>query len=255
MNDVVKAEQNNVVSFNNDDSPIAAIARIAASGAGTEVVEQMMRLVEWDDARKAKAAFNSAFSKAKKNFKKAKKSGYNSHLKSNYSTLEDYDDATREALSEHGLSWRHIVKTLEGNETSVTCVLAHEYGHSEETDMKADSYSMTNNAVNKLQSVGIVEEYLRRMTLKALLGLVSDSDGATAAFDNDGVGGKEAEKITEHQSANLQAMIDETKSDKKKYLALLSTQCKRKIEKLEDIPANALKLATDMLEKKRQAQK
>lgn len=250
MSEIAKTEQNNVVPFA-EDSPIAAIAKIAASGAGKEVVEQMMRLVEWDDARKAKAAFNSAFSKAKKNFKKAKKSGYNKHLQSHYSTLEDYDDATREALFENGLSWRHVVKTLEGDETSVTCVLAHEYGHGEETDLKAPSYSMTNNAVNKLQSVGIVEEYLRRMTLKALLGLVSDSDGVTAPFDNDGVGGKEAEKITQEQALNIQALIEETKSDKVKFLKYMSTQCNRKIEQIADIPETAFKVAVQSLESKR----
>ena len=240
MNAVVERKETSVAEVSQQDSPITALAKLAAGGASLEVIEQMKGLVEWDDARRARAEFNAAFSKAKKMFKKAKKTGYNTHLKSHYSTLEDYDDATREALSAHGLSWRHKVKTLEGDITSVTCVLAHEQGHSEETDRQAPSYSMTNNAVNKLQSVGIVEEYLRRMTLKALLGLVSDSE-----FDNDGNGGQGQETITEHEAANLRALADEVHANMAEFCKFF------KIEKLEQLPKDRLKQATQMLEAKR----
>ena len=226
--------------INAGDSPIQAIAKMAASGVGTEVIEQMKGLVEWDDARKAKAEFNSAFSKAKRKFKQAKKSGYNAHLKSYYSLLEDYDNATREALAEFGLSWRHVPKTLENDVISVTCVLAHESGHYEVAEMQAPGYSMTNNAVNKMQSVGIVNTYLKRMTLCSLLGLVSDSE-----FDNDGNGGKTTEYITEEQAANIQALIDEVGADKAGFLKW----CKS--ESLETIPANKFKACVSALEERR----
>lgn len=246
----VPAPENAGALVTSTDSPIQAIAKMASAGVGTEVIEQMKGLVEWDDARQAKAKFNSSFSKAKQGFKKAKKSGYNAHLKTHYSTLEDYDDATRAALSENGLAWRHTVKTLEGDVTAVTCVLAHEGGHSEETGMTAPSYSMTNNAINKLQSVGIVEEYLRRMTLKALLGLVSDSE-----FDNDGNGGAQHEVITESQAADLSSLADEVEADKNAFLKYLSAQCKCEIGAFSAIPAKAHKIAVAALEAKRKAPK
>lgn len=241
MNAVVERKEDQMPTVGQQDSAITAIAKLAAGGASLEVIEQMKGLVEWDDARRAKAEFNAAFSKAKQKFKKAKKSGYNKHLQSHYSTLEDYDDATREALSAHGLSWRHKVATREGDITSVTCVLAHEHGHSEETDMQAPSYSMTNNAVNKLQSVGIVEEYLRRMTLKALLGLVSDSE-----FDNDGNGGPQQEElISEAEAANIKALMEETKLSVESFGRFF------KVEKVSDLPKSKLKQAITMLEKRR----
>lgn len=251
MNAVVKPEKTELAQVEGD-SHIHALAKLAAGGASLEVIEQMKGLVEWDEARRAKAEFNKAFSEAKAKFKPAKKSGANNHLKtangqpSRYSTLLDYSEATNEALGQHGLSWRHVPKSLPGEITSITCILAHKGGHSEEATMEAPSYSMTNNAVNKLQSVGIVATYLKRMTLASLLGLVSDGE-----FDNDGNGGKTAEAITEEQAANIQALLEEVKADKPRFLKHLSTQCKKEIKTIAEIPSTAQKLAVDLLESKR----
>lgn len=223
------------------DSPIQAIAKMAMSGVSTEVVEQMKGLIEWEDARQAKSKFNSAFSKAKQQFKQAKKSGHNKHLDSHFSKLEDYDDATREALASNGLSWRHVPETLENNITKVTCVLAHEDGHSETACMQASGDSMGNKGVNSLQTVGIVTTYLKRYTLASLLGLVSDSD-----FDNDGnTPSKPVDFISPEQSANLQALIDEVGADKTKFLEYI------KAESLEKIPASWFKNCVAALEAKR----
>lgn len=248
MNAVVKPEKTDLAQVEGD-SHIHALAKLAAGGASLEVIEQMKGLVERDEARRAKAEFNKAFSIAKGMFKPAKKTGYNTHLKSHYSTLLDYDEATRDGLSANGLSWRHVPKSLPNDITGITCILAHKGGHSEEATMEAPSYSMTNNAVNKLQSVGIVATYLKRMTLASLLGLVSDSE-----FDNDGNGGKTAETITEEQAANIQALLEEVKADKPRFLKHLSTQCKKEIKTISEIPSTAQKLAVDLLESKRKKQ-
>ena len=217
----------------NSDNPITTIAKMVASGAGKEVVEQMMKLVEWDDARRARAEFNTAFSAAKKKFKKAKRSGHNAHLNSRYSLLEDLDEATREALSEFGLSWRHVPATLDGDITSITCIFAHKGGHSEDAELRAPSYSMTNNAVNKLQSVGIVAMYLKRLTLSSMLGIVSDSES-----DNDGNGG-EVEFITEEQVNQLHAKITDNGLDMEKFKEWLRTELK--CNSLQEISVKALK--------------
>jgi DNA-binding Lrp family transcriptional regulator len=245
MNDkaLQQVEPDNV-PFSNSDNPITAIARIAASGAGKEVVEQMMALVDWDEKRRATAEFNAAFSNAKQKFKKAKKSGYNAHLNTYYSLLEDYDEATREALAEFGLSWRHVPATLPGDITSITCVLAHRSGHSEKAEMQAPSYSMTNNAVNKLQSVGIVNMYLKRLTLSAMLGLVSDSE-----LDNDGNGG--GEQITENQAADVKALAEEVGADIPAFLKYLEKKGKTTINTISEIPANMHHDAVAALEQKR----
>lgn len=224
----------------NSDNAITTIAKMVASGASKDVVEQMMKLVEWDDARRARAEFNAAFSSAKKKFKKAKRSGHNTHLDSHYSLLEDLDEATREALSEFGLSWRHVVATLPNDITSVRCVLAHKGGHYEEAQLEAPSYSMTNNAVNKLQSMGIVVTYLQRRTLAPLLGIVSDSES-----DNDGNGG-EVEFITEEQVNRLHAKITDNGLDMVKFKEWLKTELK--CESLESISVKALKTVETMID-------
>lgn len=166
------------------DSPIQTIAKLASSGASLEVIQQMKDLVEWEESRRSKAEFNAAFSNAKAMFKKAKKSGYNSHLQSHYSTLSDYDDATKDGLSENGLSWRHNL-VVSSDEITVTCILSHKSGHFEETPMTAPHQSVKNNGINPLQAMGSVRTYLMRMTLSAILGLVSseevDDDGNSAS--------------------------------------------------------------------------
>lgn len=237
MNDLVGTEQAKApvelsTQPDNSDSPITAIAKMVTSGASKEIIEQMMKLVEWDDARRAMAEFNTAFSAAKQKFKKAKRSGYNAHLKSHYSLLEDLDEATKEALGENGLSWRHVPATLPNDMTSVKCVLAHKGGHHEEAQLEAPSYSMTNNAVNKLQSLGIVVTYLQRKTLGPLLGIVSDSE-----LDNDGTGGLEV--ITQEQALALHAKLTDNGLDVDKFNDWLRTDLK--CAKLDELPVQALK--------------
>lgn len=235
-----------VIPFNPNEGALAVVARMVSSGVAKEAIDQMVKLIEWDDARKARMEFNAAFALAKGKFKQAKKSGNNLHLKSKYSLLEDYDDATRDALTEHGLSWRHVPR-MEGNNLHVRCILAHQSGHTEESELFADAHSMINNAVNKLQSEGIVLMYLKRMTLSSMLGIVSDSE-----FDNDGNGGKPSEKITQDQVEKLKAKIAEVGASPNKFLSLY------KIETVEDLPASKYQNAMaelDQYGKRKQAEK
>lgn len=243
MNQIAKQEQD-LQPFANSDNPVTTIARLVASGTSTEIVQQMMALVDWDTKRNAVSDFNAAFSNAKRKFKKAKKSGWNDHLKKNYSLLEDYDEATKEALSEFGMSWRHVPATIPGDITSIKCILAHKSGHAEECEMQAPSYSMTNNAINKMQSVGIVNMYLRRLTLSSMLGLVSDSE-----FDNDGNG--EGKQITEQQAADLKALAKEVKAGVPELLEWLAKKGKVSIKAVEEIPANMHKEAVAAIERVR----
>lgn len=192
------------------DSPIQTIAKLASSGASLEVIQQMKDLVEWEESRRNKAEFNAAFSMAKGQFKKAKKSGYNSHLKSYYSTLSDYDDATKEGLSENGLSWRHNVH-IDANEIVVTCILSHRSGHYEDTQLRAGTDILKNNAVNSLQSMGSVQTYLKRMTLCALLGIVSGEE-----VDDDG--NAAGETISSGQAAEMKSELQRTDSNVAAFL-------------------------------------
>jgi hypothetical protein len=168
----------------NPNSAIVVLSKMAMSGVSKETIQQMKELVEWDDARRALAEFDAAFSLARGEFKEAKKSGLNTHINRAYSLLEDYDEATRESLSKHGLSWRHIPTNLDNGVISIKLVLAHKGGHRETAELRAPISSVTNKMINDLQAAGIVVMYLKRITLASMLGLVSDSE-----FDNDGVGG------------------------------------------------------------------
>lgn len=98
----------------------------------------------------------------------------------------------------------------------------------------------TSGSKNSIQAIGSTITYLQRYTLFSILGLASTDDD-----DGNMTGGA---AIDENQLANLEALMDEVKADKAKFMKHF------KIEHLEDLPASRFKPAIAMLEKKRVAQ-
>jgi hypothetical protein len=90
------------------------------------------------------------------------------------------------------------------------------------------------------QLYAIVNTYLRRYTLVNALGLTTVDD------DNDGNSPANVETITEHQAANIGAMLDELKADRKVFLEYMG------VESIEKMPASRFKDAIKALEIKRQ---
>jgi hypothetical protein len=83
-------------------------------------------------------------------------------------------------LAKHGLSYRWRTASAPGQPVTVTCVIAHRMGHSEETSLSAGADQ--SGGKNSIQAIGSAVSYLQRYTLKAALGLA-------AAHDDDGRGG------------------------------------------------------------------
>jgi hypothetical protein len=109
-------------------------------------------------------------------------------VQSTYAKWEDINDAIRPVLHEHGFALSFRVKRVE-NAISVTGILSHEDGHSEETTLELPSD--TSGSKNAVQAVGSSLSYGKRYTAMALLNITSrapmdrDDDGLADTFIDD----------------------------------------------------------------------
>lgn len=153
-----------------------------------------------------------------------------------YARWEDIDAAITPTLTEHGfvLSFKTGV-ALDGKIT-VTGILAHKLGHTEETTITLPHDS--SGSKNSVQAVGSSTSYGRRYTATLLLNI------RTKGEDDDGKSGGAPETITEAQFARLQKMIDDTHADVPRF-------CKHfKIAAVKELPSGKFEDAVAMLERK-----
>jgi hypothetical protein len=243
MNAVVQQEIPGLPSIN--VTPMQLVERAMMAG-NLELVEKFMALQERWEARQARKAFDAAIALAKAEIKPilkkqevdfpAKNGGSRTNYK--YEGFSDIAEHVDPILAKHGLSYRHRPKQ-EGKILTITCILSHRDGCSEETSLFAGNDESGNK--NSIQSIGSTATYLQRYTLKLALGLA-------AAKDDDGKGADDAEEeptLTEDEIANLEALITEVAADKAKFLAYL------KVESLGVIWRKKYKDVVRLLEDKR----
>lgn len=162
-------------------TPIKLLEMAVAQNLDIEKIKQLMDLQErWEknEARKAFVSAMNAFKAHPPTILKNKQVDFgNTHYR--HATLDHVCDVVTKALSDHGIS--HSWKTAQDQDLiTVTCVLTHEMGHSEETTLKGSPDS--SGSKNSIQAVGSTLTYLQRYSLLAACGL------AAANTDNDGAG-------------------------------------------------------------------
>lgn len=168
-------------------TPMAMVAQAVASGASIETLEKLLALQERYEAGQARKAFDNAVSAAKGQIKpivKDKTVGYEGRSggKTSYTheTLGQIASVVDPILHAHGLSYRYRAEQGEKG-ISVTCILSHRDGFSEETTLSAGAD--TSGSKNSIQAIGSTTTYLQRYTLKLALGLATtdrDDDGETS---------------------------------------------------------------------------
>jgi hypothetical protein len=167
-------------------TPMAMVAQAVASGASIETLEKLLALQERFEAGQARKAFDNAVSLAKGDIPpivKNKQVGFESQRTGNttsysHETLGEIARVVDPILNKHGLSYRYKA-TQEGGRITVTCVLSHRDGFSEETSLNAGADD--SGKKNSIQAIGSTTTYLQRYTLKLALGLATtdrDDDGA-----------------------------------------------------------------------------
>ena len=214
-------------------TPLTLIGTALERGADSDVLAQLIGLHERSRADDARRAFEAAITAAKAELPVIAKTQIASIGLKHY-RHEDLAEIARTIspiLGRHGLAYRFRSHSS-GEIVTLTCVIVHRDGHSEEVSLSAAAdHSGEKNAI---QAVGSTLTYLQRMTLKAALGLA-------AAEDDDGKAAASGQTITRQQVRELLTLIDEVGAEREALLRFF------KIENFAELPARRFRQALVML--------
>lgn len=223
-------------------TPMDMLNRAVTQGANIEVLEKLMALQERWEAGQARKAFDEAMASAKADIPTIAKNRevdfHSSKGRTNY-RHEDLAEIARTVdpiLSRNGLSYRFRVTSNVSEPVTVTCIISHRAGHSEETTLSAGRDESGNK--NSIQAVGSAITYLQRYTLKAALGLA-------AASDDDGAAVEAPDYVSRAQLDEIIDLAEAVGADKEKFCKYL------RVGSLAEIPANRFDHAVKLLEAKR----
>ena len=225
-------------------TPLTMMQTALERGTDMDQLEKLMALQERWEANEAKKAYVVAMNAFKKNPPEIFKDRHVSYTTDNgtteytHASLANIVKTIGQALAKHGLSHRWDMNTADGGIITVTCVITHKLGHSESVPMEAGADQ--SGGKNNIQAKGSTITYLQRYTLLAATGL------ATADMDDDGQTAEPVEYITEHQEAELWALLEEVEADYGKFCQYC------KVTALKDIQAKNYKKAVSALEAKRE---
>ncbi|HZH10598.1 MAG TPA: ERF family protein [Microvirga sp.] len=226
-------------------SESAAIIQVIERAAMNPAVDidKMERLLEMQERimeRNARAAYAADLARMQPELPVIAERGgikdRSGNIQSTYALWEDINEAIKPVLAKHGFALSFRTGQEEGRIT-VTGVLSHREGHSEETTMHLPID--TSGSKNSVQAVGSSISYGKRYTAGALLNITSRGE------DDDGKAAGGAATISEEQVEALQDLIIEVGADPKKFLAYL------KVDNLAALPANQYQRAVDALNAKR----
>jgi hypothetical protein len=213
-------------------TPMDMLDRAITQGAGIEVLTKLMDLQERWEKNQGRKAFDEAMSAAKAEIPvitKNRQVGFESKKAGASRTDYKHEDLAEIArtvdpvLGKHGLSYRFRTTSAPNEPISVTCIISHRLGHSEENTLSAGRDDSGNK--NSIQQIGSTLTYLQRYTLKAALGLA-------ASADDDGKAAGDNETLSDEQAAALEKLIIDTGGNVEKFCAFA------KVEKIGDIFAN-----------------
>lgn len=238
-----------------DDSPRdvspGALIRFAIENkidpASLKELVHLSHMMQDRDAAKEFAAAKMRFKKACPSIQKNKKAdimrkneGFSHSY--HYADLQEIVRIVDPFLAAEGLDYSWDSEDSAGK-LKVTFILKHVNGHSEKSNWTTTTE--TNAGMSAQQKVAAAFTFGRRQTMVAGLGLTTtDPDTDGAAKDNAGL-----KPITEHQAANLEALLSETGANRAGFLKAMQSQT------VSSIPSFKFMFATQILEAKRGGQK
>lgn len=239
MSEVARIEPVNIVSAE-PITPMTMIDRAIASGASVEALEKLLALQERWEANQGRKAFDHAISQAKAAippiFKNRKVDFTTQKGRTSYAheDLAEIAKTVDPILSAHGLSYRYRT-TQDGGNVTVTCILSHRDGYSEETTLSSPADHSGNK--NPIQAVGSAATYLQRYTLKLALGLA-------ASTDDDGRASGAVDRINADQFVVVQNLMEKAEADEAKFLQFIGAPS------LEEMTLKQFDTAVSALRKK-----
>lgn len=195
-----------VETANETSALLSMIERVAMNPeADLDKMERLLEMRERMETRAAKQAYLDAFARLQQELPAVTKKGTGHNIK--YARFEDLIKTIKPFLATHGFSLSF--RTAQAEKTiTVTCVLGHAAGHTEQTDivLPAD----TSGSKNAVQAWGSSTSYGKRYAAMTLLGIATqdEDDDATSI----------SATISEKQASDLFDLITETNSDIDKFL-------------------------------------
>jgi len=187
MSAVVKQEAKSEIAASETSAILSMIERAARDPAvDIEKMERLFAMQERMLTRNAKAAYASALAEMQPTLPEIKHTGEIKHDKnkppqSTYAKWEDIHEQIAPILAAHGFALSFRTAVAESRIT-VTAILSHREGHSEETSLPLPSDG--SGSKNAVQAVGSSVSYGKRYTACAILNIRTrgeDDDGAGAA--------------------------------------------------------------------------
>lgn len=206
--------------------------------------ERVEAMKERADERAAQAAFSAAISAAKGEIEPITRNA-KGHNDKKYADFGAIARAIDPILSKNGLSYRF--RSSQGDKISVTCIISHRDGHSEENTLSG--LSDTSGSKNAIQSIGSTLTYLQRYTLVLSLGLASSADDDGRASRSGATIEAEPELVSSEQIAAIQAKIAALGVDPVKFREHI------KVESLADIRADKFGAAMNLLDQRAAAKR
>jgi ERF superfamily len=158
--------------------------------------------------------------------------------RSRYARIEDIDQAIRPLLAAEGFSLAFDTEAKDHG-LLITGKISHAEGHSETRSLLLPLDAQ--GAKSPVQGVGSTVAYGRRYLVKMIFNLVEKGE------DDDGQGG--SQPISEAQAADIQALMDEVKTDQGRFLVFMG------VGEVKDILQKDVKKAINALETKRRGAK
>lgn len=168
------------------DPLLALIERVARDpSVDIERMESLLNMHERVKGSNAKAAFVQAFANMQPELPEIDENGgikdRSGNVQSTYALWEDINDAIKPVLKEYGFALSFRVKHT-NNVVSVTGVLSHFGGHTEETTL--DLPTDTSGSKNAVQAIASSISYGKRYSATMLLNITTRNEKA----DDDGAG-------------------------------------------------------------------
>lgn len=212
-------------------TPFEMLSRAVAQGADPATLERLLAMYERWEANEARKAYKKAIATARGKIKpvfKNREANLGAGRRQSSEDLAEIERSVVPALSANGLSYRFKTE-LEDGQIVVTCYVEHKDGHFEQSTMSSEPDN--SGSKSPIQAIGSAVTYLKRITLKAALGL-STTDQKDVELDDDGGAGDEEEKITAEELVQLRARIAEAGQTEKRVCEEPAIDIRR----LEDLP-------------------
>jgi hypothetical protein len=233
-----------------DAGEVSGLVRLAIErGVPTETLERLVALQERVTERNARAAFfeaKSAFQQECPEIRKSKKADIatksGARFAYTYAPLEEITRTILPVLTRHGLSFTWDIASVDGGKfMNVVCILRHVEGHEDRATFPVPVE--TGGRMSDAQAMGAALTYGKRQSLTSVLGLTTADEDTDAARREP----KSRSAITDHQLADLEALIDEVGADRPRFLRFMG------VRDLADLPASDYPRAIEALEAKRGA--